>query len=283
MILSYHPCFEADKNLLCAGRAPDDDDLAAIRAADAVILPQGCYQSLYQMAHQNCRHIFPNFDARFNYPGKIGQARLFKKTNVAHPATETFANLDAFYQHYGRIIHQAALVFPLIFKFDWGGEGHHIYLLESAEDLKKTLQLADNFENTGRNGFLIQEYIPSGNRSLRVVVVGQAFISYWRIQHSAQNFRSNIAQGAVVDTSTDPDLQHAATAAVKDFCDQTGINLAGFDVLFLSQAPLLLEINYFFGRRGLGGPERFYELLNTEILKWIDRIGLSPQNLKVQP
>ena len=38
------------------------DDLDAIRAADAVILPQGCYQSLYEMARKNCKHVFPNFD-----------------------------------------------------------------------------------------------------------------------------------------------------------------------------------------------------------------------------
>ena len=114
---------------------------------------------------------------------------------------------------------------------------------------------------------------------MRVVVVGQTFSSYWRIQNSNQNFRSNLARGAFIDTKTDPDLQHAARAAVKNFCGQTGINLAGFDVLFLpkstSNTPLLLEINYYFGRRGLGGSERFYESLNAEILKWIDSIGLS--------
>ena len=98
-------------------------------------------------------------------------------------------------------------------------------------------------------------------------------------QNNSKNCRASLAQGAVIDTKTDPDLQHAAVVCVKDFCGYAGINLAGFDVLFSSEsankAPLLLEINYYFGRRGLGGSERFYELLRTEILKWIDSIGLS--------
>ena len=85
MILSYHPCSEADKNIICAGRNPDDDDLALIQAADALILPQGCYESLYQMARGNCPNIFPDYDVRFRYPGKIGQVRLFQETDVAHP------------------------------------------------------------------------------------------------------------------------------------------------------------------------------------------------------
>ena len=73
MILSFHPCFEADINIICAGREPDHNDSAAMRSAAAVILPQGCREALYRMAKQNCAHVFPNYDARFEYPGKTGQ------------------------------------------------------------------------------------------------------------------------------------------------------------------------------------------------------------------
>ncbi len=281
MILSYHPSFEADRNLICAGRRPDDDDLVAIRAADAVILPQGCDYALYQMARQNCRHVFPNFNTRFEYPGKIGQIHLFRKTDTDHPATKTYRNVAAFNRdrhtdHWG-----AEQGFPLVFKFDWGGEGDHVYLLKSEGDLDQALETAKSFETTGRFGFLIQEYVPSGNRSLRVVVVGETVLTYWRIQNSRVDYRSSLARGAVIDTQADPELRAIAVSCVKDFCGQTGINLAGFDLLFASQpphpAPLLLEINYYFGRRGLGGSEKFYELLNSEIFKWLDALGLYVQ------
>lgn len=56
------------------------------------------------------------------------------------------------------------------------------------------------------------------------------------------------------------------------FCEKTGINLAGVDLLFPSDRtldPLFLEINYFFGRRGLGGSDRWYAILNAEIETWL--------------
>lgn len=279
MILSYHPCFEGEKNLLCAGREPGADDLDAIRAADAVILPQGCYQSLYEMARQNCKHVFPNFDARFKYKGKIGQIQLFREKNVPHPKTETHINIDTFSLKYGEIPPKPPFIFPFVFKFDWGGEGDHVFLIKSPEDFMRILQTAKKLENSSQKGFILQEYIPSENRSLRVVIIGQTMVSYWRIQHEIESFTSNIAKGAVVDFDTDPELQKEAVKAVKDFCLRTGIDLAGFDILFSSgpgvNTPLFLEINYFFGRRGLGGSEKFYGILNREIVKWTDRIGLS--------
>jgi len=279
MILSYHPCFEGEKNLLCAGREPGADDLDAIRAADAVILPQGCYQSLYEMARQNCKHVFPNFDARFKYKGKIGQNQLFREKNVPHPKTETHINIDTFSLKYGEIPPKPPFIFPFVFKFDWGGEGDHVFLIKSPEDFMRILQTAKKLENSSQKGFILQEYIPSENRSLRVVIIGQTMVSYWRIQHEIESFTSNIAKGAVVDFDADPELQKEAVTSVKDFCLRTGIDLAGFDILFSSGAgvntPLFLEINYFFGRRGLGGSEKFYGILNREIVKWIDRIGLS--------
>jgi len=279
MILSYHPCFEADKNRLCAGRKPVTDDLSAMLAADAIILPQGCHESLYTMARSNCKHVFPNFDAKFKYKGKIGQIQLFQKTNTAYPRTETYLNMNAFSIHYGGSPKKPIFDFPFVFKFDWGGDGDHVYLVQSAENFSKVLQIAKKYEHSGQKGFIIQEYIPANKRSLRVVVIGQTIVSYWRVQRNTDHFLSNVAKGAMIDYDTEPDLQKTAIKSVKNFCSQTRINLAGFDILFSSQAkvktPLFLEINYFFGRQGLGGSEKFYDLLIKEIMKWIESLGLS--------
>jgi len=130
------------------------------------------------------------------------------------------------------------------------------------------LQVARNFEDSDHTG-----------RSLRVVVIGQTVISYWRVQSNTRSFCSNLTRGAVIDVHSGPDLQDMAVKSVKAFCFRTGINLAGFDLLFSSErknrTPLFLEVNYYFGRRGLGGSERFYEILIAEIEKWIDSLGLS--------
>ena len=93
------------------------------------------------------------------------------------------------------------------------------------------------------------------------------------------HFLSNVAKGAMIDYDTEPDLQKTAIKSVKNFCSQTRINLAGFDILFSSRTkvkiPIFLEINYFFGRKGLGGSEKFYDILTKEIMKWIESLGLS--------
>jgi ribosomal protein S6--L-glutamate ligase len=273
MIVSFHPVFEADQNIICAGREPGADDLAAIRAAHAVVLPQGCRRSLYEMATEHCRHVFPNYDARFDYPGKLGQIRLFQETDTAHPHAETYATLDAFRQPSADNPAEIAFKPPCVFKFDWGGEGKTVYLLNSRKDLQDILHKAADFERSGQKGFLLQEYVPTQGRTLRVVIIGQRFISYWRIQEGADAFKSSVSQGARIDAALAPERQKVAKEFVRGFCSKTRINLAGFDVIFApgkgSMRPLMLEINYFFGRRGLGGSDAYYEMLKQEIKAWI--------------
>lgn len=273
MIVSFHPLYEADKNIICAGREPDADDLAAIKAAEAVILPQGCRKSLYEMAIANCRHVFPDYKARFNFPGKIGQIRLFRKTGTDHPAAELYASVSEFKQAYGKEPGDISCGLPCVFKFDWGGEGETVYLINSREDLNSALEKAAVFEMSGQRGFLLQQYVPTNGQTLRVIIIGRSLISYWRIQQSSDGFMSSVSRGAHIDKASQPELQNTASAFVNDFCTETGINLAGFDVIFSSaeenSMPLLLEINYFFGRKGLGGSDAFYEILKKEINAWL--------------
>ncbi len=276
MILSFHPLYIGDKNITCAGRQPGADDLAAIKAANAVVLPQGCYQSLYEMARANCPNVFPHYDARFEYPGKIGQIKMFRKYNVAHPASEIYLNLAAFDRQSGQPSSSDRIRLPFVFKLDWGGEGETVYLVNSPEDLDEILKKTAAFEKSGQSGFLLQEYIACRNRSLRVVIIGRRMISYWRIQQNAGGFYSNLGKGAVIETESEPELQHKAVALVKQICHKTGINLAGFDVIFSCAGenpdPMLLEINYFFGRTGLGGSKAYYKVLLAEIRTWIQLI-----------
>jgi ribosomal protein S6--L-glutamate ligase len=278
MVVSFHPLFEADKNIICAGRQPNGEDLAAIKSADAVILSQGCYQALYEMARENCSHVFPNYDARFKYPGKINQIKLFRKVRVAHPASEIFSRVSSFQQQYHEGLTKLSVNFPVVFKLDWGGEGETVYLIKSAENLQKTLKKAAEYEKSGQAGFILQEYISSNSRTLRVVILGQRVISYWRVQEKNDGFYSNLSKGAVIDSEAEPGLQQKAVALVKYLCQKTGINLAGFDVLFSSENgdpdPMLLEINYFFGRKGLGGSENYYRILLQEIRNWLTRLNL---------
>ncbi len=278
MILSFHPLISADRQIICAGRAPGSDERQAISSATAVILPQACRQDLYEMVRENCNLYFPNYDARFAYPGKIGQLLLFKKAGVPHPRTIAFSDTGAFHRQCRRIPDDLPFGFPCVFKFDWGGEGETVYPVDSGARLKEFLVTASAFERTGQGGFLLQEMIPAGNRSLRVAVIGRRCIPYWRVQPDRQNWCANLAHGGQIDFMADPELRASAVCAVRNFCRSTRIDLAGFDLLFsegaASATPFFLEINYFFGRRGLGGSEAYYRILDQEVNGWLSRNGL---------
>ena len=276
MIVSFHPLFEGDKNIICAGREPGDNDLAAIKAAAAVVLPQGCRQPLYEMARDNCRYVFPNYRARFDFPGKIGQIHLFRETGTAHPRSELYPSVAEFKPSDGEMPDDIPFGLPCVFKFDWGGEGKTVYLINSRDDLSSALEKAAVFESSGQKGFLLQQYLPTNGRTLRVIIIGQTLISYWRIQQSVDGFMSSVSRGAHIDAALKPELQNTARTFIHDFCVKTGINLAGFDVIFPAGAennqPLLLEINYFFGRKGLGGSDAYYEILKKEIHNWLAQV-----------
>ena len=140
MIVSFHPLFEADKNIICAGREANTEDLSAIKAAEAVILPQGCRQSLYETARNNCKHVFPNYDVRFRYPGKIGQIQLFRETNTHYPKTKIFQTVDSFRRQYDRVPKPLLFKLPFVFKLDWGGEGDTVYLIHSLKAFQDVLE-----------------------------------------------------------------------------------------------------------------------------------------------
>ena len=276
MIVSFHPVIEGDQNILCAGRAPDMTDLAAIQSAGAVLLPQGCPEALYRMARTHCAHVFPNLDTRFDYPGKRGQIRLFQELGVAHPPTASYDDVAAFQRS------QPALNWPAVIKYDWGGQGETVFKITNDQELAEILNRAEAFEASGQKGFLIQQFIPTKNRSLRVARIGTHVISYWRIQSVPKHFGTSVTYGARIDHDADPALKAAGEAVVQSFCARTGLQLAGFDLIFDSRAlvqervePLLLEINYFFGRTGLGGSEAYYRLLTEEVDRWLSQLGLS--------
>ncbi len=273
MILSFHPCFEADTNIIVAGRDPGKAELAAIQSAGAVILPQGCRESLWTLAVKNCTRVFPDYRARFEYPGKTGQADLFKKLKAPFPQTLVFHDLADYYRQHPPGGKALPLALPFVFKFNWGGEGQTVFLITTPQGLLHQLDAAEKYETTGFKGFILQAYVPHDNRALRVVVMNQMMVSYWRVQPSRQTFGTSLASGARIDPASDPALQDLGKTAVQKVCVQTGINLAGFDVIFDPSKPhpepVLLEINYFFGRTGLGGSEAFYQLLVPQIQDWL--------------
>jgi ribosomal protein S6--L-glutamate ligase len=275
MILSFHPIIEAHQNIICAGRDPNEADLAAIQAAEAVILPQGCSEALFRMAWMNCPYVFPDLSARFKYPGKCDQIRLFQNLGLAYPETQTYDHVAQFHPS------KLGIDFPAVVKLDWGGQGETVFKVDSASELSQVLERVAAFEQSGQSGFLIQRFIPTHHRCLRVALIHTQTIIYWRIQKPDHPFGTSVAKGAAIDHNVNQEVKAAVQPMVQRLRHSTGLQLAGLDYIFDSTdfrtgrlKPLILEINYFFGRSGLGGSEAYYRMLEDEVDKWLAGLGL---------
>ena len=206
----------------------------------------------------------------------MGQIRLFIKLGIAYPQTLLVDRIDDL------SLHTPEFELPWVVKLNWGGQGDGVWLAGTRSELAHLKEKLKGWESTGQSGFLIQQWIDDGGRSLRVTVIGHHTITYWRVRSLEQPFGTGVAHGADIDFNVDPRLKDPAEATARRICHDTGLNLAGFDFLYhqpdLAQGtprPLILEINHFFGRTGLGGSQAYYQLLTSAVDRWLADIGLS--------
>lgn len=272
MILSFNPVIAGDENIICAGRDPGENELSAIKRAAAVILPQGCRETLYKMARENAPRVFPDYGARFLYPGKIGQTGMFSRFGAPHPETAVFGSVEAWKNSGG----MRPFGYPFVFKHNWGGEGSGVRLVKEKPDFDEALEKAAAAENGGDFGFLLQKFVPCGNRSLRVAVINRELVSYWRTgREDGEPLMGGLSRGAGIDFEIEPLILAQGNQLVRALCQKSGINLAGFDLIFpeAGGGPLFLEVNWFFGRKGLGGSAGYYRLLKKNVRAWIREAG----------
>jgi ribosomal protein S6--L-glutamate ligase len=274
MIASLHPCIKKDINILCAGRGLTEREKTRLKKAQAVIVAQGVTAQVYRDCRRLVPNVFPFFDLRFSMEGKVGDALLFQYHQVPHPRTLIFENQKALYRQYPILEALPTLLsgYPLVLKADQGGEGTFVFLVHSREELMEKLALLPKGPGLSE-GFVLQERVDHGGRDLRVVILFDTFYAYWRVQPDPAIFLTNQSHGARIVPIGNLPREQRAIEAVKEFCAQTGINLAGFDIIFDQgkdpSLPLFLEINYYFGRKGLGGSIQFYGLLQQAADRWL--------------
>ena len=277
MILSFHPRVKGDVNLrLTVKGLFSDKEIRLISSARATIVTQSIKAHQYTSCLEYCSNLFPDYTSRFGFEGKHGNIQLFRKFNAPHPETICYESVEYFKQRH--FVRQEPLMsFPFVLKGDRGGGGWAVFLIENEHDLMAGLEvLADEYFHATKR-FIAQVYVPHGGRDLRVVVIGGITRGYWRCQYNPGEFRNNVGRGAVIEYDLDPELKNEGIHCVEDFCSKAGINLAAFDVLFdrgqRSPKPLISEINFLFGRKGLGGSSCFYDLLNEAVGEWIGRLS----------
>ena len=284
MILSFHPCLEADANVILGSRRINADDLDLIRQADAVILPQGRPDEIYRACSGSSAILFPNYDARFRYPGKIGQSILFKELDFTHPETQIWRTVEEYqdtYPDFKSLPHKV----PFFIKDDTRHEAEGVFLVQDPGSLLSALEFLQKREASGSWGFVTQELIPSDGNVLRTVIIGDRIISYWKRPSAPGEIITTISRGAIVDHQWRPDLMEEGERAVRHLAMKTKINLAAADLVFpvseKTSAPLFLEINYYFGRQGLGGSENYYRILYQAVRDWLKREGFDPDAVKL--
>jgi len=279
MIASLHPCIMKDINILCAGRSLTEREKKKLQKALAVIVAQGVTAEVYRECRRLVPHVFPNYDLRFPLEGKVGDSLLFEYHQVPHPKTLLFDNQEELFATFPdpEALPSILSGYPFVFKANLGGEGAFVFLINSMEELQEKLSLLPR-RGQGDRGFILQEKVDHGGRDLRVVFMYDTCYAYWRVQPDPEVFQTNQSLGAAIVPIGDAHLKRKAVKAVKEFCLVSGINLAGFDLVFDRKnnpsTPLFLEINYYFGRKGLGGSLRFYELLAQAADRWLASLGL---------
>lgn len=270
MILSFSPIILGDENINCAGRPPGKTEQEAVFRARAVILPQAVREDLYRLCRAICPLVWPNFDSRFAYPGKVGQIELFSAHHVSRPRTMIFPSVADFRAGEG-------LPLPFVLKSNTGHEGRGVFAVRTVAEQEMAIQRLKHREGTAP-GFVQQEWIDHGGKSLRVVLIDGEARGFWFRASSEGCFFTNMARGGRIDFHSDKELVEKGIRAARNFAAGAGINLAAFDILFDRRAatpePLFMDINYYFGRSAFGGSEEYYRILRKAAVGWLKRHSL---------
>jgi ribosomal protein S6--L-glutamate ligase len=280
MILSFHPCFTADHQIILGSRSLNEDDRRLIHSAHAVILPQGRVDGVFHECQNARTTMFPNYEMRQAYPGKVGQSRLFQAFQLPHPRTFRWKIVDAL-----KKMPKPPHEFPFVVKDDKSHEAQGVFVVKDSESLKAALDFLALKEGVENIGLVTQDFVASGGNVLRAVIMGNQILTYWKRPASPGQVITTISKGALIDHEWEPELQEKGKNQARVLAKRTGINLAAVYFIFplakKDPEPLFLEINYYFGRRGLGGMDAYYRLLFRAIRDWLTGIGLNPETVEL--
>jgi len=251
-----------------------------IRGAHAVILPQGRPDRIFHECMAAGAPMFPNYEMRHAYPGKVGQSRLFQAFKLPHPRTFRWKTV-ALFKKEPRVPHP----FPFVVKDDTSHEAEGVFVVTGSESLKAALDFMVLKEGAENKGFITQDFVPSGGNILRSVIMGQKIITYWKRPAKPGQVITTISKGARIDHDWKPAMQKKGEAQARVLAECTGINLAAVDFVFPlleeDPEPRFLEINYFFGRRGLGGMDAYYRMFYRAVQDWLRKMGLPHETVEL--
>ena len=275
MILSFHPCIEIGNQSLIHAQQLTPEQINLIKKANIIILPQGITPEIYLCCRAYCKHVFPNYDHRFPGEGKVGDTILWQHFQMPHPRTQIFGTVQHFMKQHFEAHQPLPFDYPFVLKANQGGEGNMVFFIENETMLEDTVNILKSTEKYVKYpGMILQEFVHTGGKDLRVIIINRKRFYFWRIQTNPTEWKTNVSRGAKIDFNVDSRTVEKVSHYLEPFLEKTGINLAAIDVLFKDNMPLFLEINYYFGRRALGGSENFYSILKKEVKNWINKLKI---------
>jgi ribosomal protein S6--L-glutamate ligase len=281
-IVNYHPGLKADQNLLLASQRPlDRRDYLAVAGAAAVLLPQVCRADLYALVAALGKPHFPRPLVHLSLDGKVGNHLLFRHLGLPQPRTLVFADLPraALAWREGRVA-DAGIQAPLVAKGAGGGQGRNVFLVRTPEELLGLAGQLDTHCFQGPSGLVLQERVAIPGRDARVVVVGRQVDSFWRLVPEQGAFFTSLSQGGIIDRAGWPREMARAVALVRRLQDLAGLDMAGVDVLVPEDAPpMLLEINFYFGRNAHGGTAGLRRVHLQATREWLAGLGLDGERV----
>jgi ribosomal protein S6--L-glutamate ligase len=258
--VSFNPDIRMEENLPVFSSLDEPEVRCLLEGAAGVVLPSYVTPWRYRSITRWCRSWFPRLDARFDYCGKTSQIMLFRALGVRHPESALFGNAEELRSYVTGI--EPFGGYPFVLKGDAGGGGSAVFPIRSPEDLLSFLKRLPP-----DRPMLLQRWVEHGGKDLRVVVYGQLAVSYFRVGDG--RFYNNVCRGGRLDHDSWPEHQKKGVEAVRAFCDEVAIDVAGFDLMFPDSGdPVFVEINFHFGRKGLGGTKGHRRFMNRAVKDW---------------
>jgi ribosomal protein S6--L-glutamate ligase len=259
--VSLHHRIRLDENLPPIG--PLDEEAARLVAGAAgALMPKYCPPGRYREIARLARSHFPHLAPRYDYRGKARQIRLFRRLGLPHPRTLLYPS-PAAAATAGRS-GAPPLPFPFVLKGDSGGGGSAVFPVASRTEYLERLERLPRDEPV-----LVQEWIDNAGKDLRVVLMGSRAASYFRV--GGDSFYNNVSKGARIDYDMLPSRQREGRNMTLALGRRIGVDLAAFDIMFPAAGgpPLVVEINFQFGRKGLGGLQGYERMFSDAVREWM--------------
>lgn len=262
--VSFYPRIPLEENLSLFDPLVDPGVRDLLKQVAGVLLPPYTPPWRYGEIKGPAREWFPRLDTRFECAGKIAQIRLFRRMGARCPETLVFADCDQLLRYFARF--GSPWGYPLVLKGDKGGGGSTVYPIHSPEEIARQVARLPRQEPV-----LLQKMVDHGGKDLRVVVHGDRAVSYFRV--GGGQFYNNVCRGGRIERELWPEQSRIGRQAVLAFSRRAAIDMAGFDLMFADdRSPFFIEINFHFGRKGLGGLSGHQDHLQQAFQRWRQRI-----------